>query len=149
MCCEIETSKLRLGMNKNTSEISYGEDQELLSQFIGWTENSVVEIRELVDAMPDDIARGDDSVNRIYDLTHNIKGMGASFEFDLLTSVGVSLCGYLKGMEASERIRRRVFEAHVRAMEVILEHKITGTGGDKGVALTNRLSAIIAEESLS
>ncbi|MEX0298988.1 MAG: hypothetical protein AB3N28_07945, partial [Kordiimonas sp.] len=94
---------------------------------------------------PEQVRRGTDEVNRIYDLTHNIKGMGASFDFNLMTDVGLSLCGHLKGMDEDTLVSQRVLSSHIRTFEVILQHKIQGDGGDQGVALMHRLEAIIAE----
>lgn len=138
-----------MNISGNGSEdIVFEEDAGLLADFLSWTENAVVEMREVADDLPEKVERGDPNVQRIYDLTHNIKGMGSSFGFNLLTSVGVSLCGYLKGMDGEILVSKRVFTSHIRAFEVILEHKIKGDGGAQGVALTQRLEAIIQEESV-
>lgn len=139
---------LRMAGN-SSDEIVFAEEDDLLADFLTWTNDAVAEMRGIVDDLPDQIARGTETVHRIYDLTHNIKGMGASFMFNLLTDVGVSLCGHLKGMDDDTLVSRRVFESHIRAFEVILEHKIKGSGGEQGTALTRRLEAIIQEETHS
>lgn len=136
-------------VGKRSDEIAFGADDSLLAEFFTWMESAVTEMRQLADDMPEKIERGNDAVDRIYDLTHNIKGMGASFDFDLMTEVGVSLCGHLKGMDRDAKVSRRIFQSHIRAFEVILQHKIKGDGGDQGQALTRRLEEIIAEESAS
>ncbi len=132
-------------VNDDTNEVAYGADDSLLAEFFSWMDDAVTEMRALVDTMPEQVKRGADEVNRIYDLTHNIKGMGASFDFNLLTGVGLSLCGHLKGMDEDTLVSQRVLSSHVRTFEVILQHKIQGNGGDQGVALMHRLEAIIAE----
>lgn len=135
--------------SSNADEIVFEAEGDLLTDFLSWTGDAVVEMRELVGAMPPQIIRDNEAVCRIYDLTHNIKGLGASFDFQLMTDVGVSLCGFLKGQSDDTLISQRIFEAHVRAFEVIMQHQIKGTGGEQGPALLERLKAIIAEETLS
>lgn len=126
-------------------QFSYADDEELVGQFLDWTGNALVEMREIVDAMPErDIANGE-TATRLYDLSHNIKGMGSSFDFQLMTAVGTSLCVYVKKLEGE--MSRRVIDAHIRAFEVILANKIKGDGGEKGAALEARLAGIIAEEA--
>jgi len=126
-------------------QFSYADDEELVGQFLDWTGNALVEMREIVDAMPErDIANGE-TATRLYDLSHNIKGMGSSFDFQLMTAVGTSLCVYVKKREGE--MSRRVIDAHIRAFEVILANKIKGDGGEKGAALEARLAGIIAEEA--
>lgn len=134
-------------VGSDTNEIAFGADNDLLEEFFKWMHESVGEMRSMVDGMPEHVARGTDQVHRIYDLTHNIKGMGASFDFNLMTEVGVSLCAHLKGMDEDTQVSRRVLVSHVRTFEVILEHKIKGAGGEQGLALSRRLEAIIAEET--
>jgi len=126
---------------------SYSGDDGLAEEFIGWTTESVFELRQLVDALVEGEVRDSDPVNRVYDLTHNIKGIGASFDFLLMTSVGASLCTYLKDCAFDTVVSKRVLDAHIRTFEVILHHKIKGRGGEQGVALERRLAAIIQEET--
>ncbi len=134
-------------VGSDTNEIAFGAGHELLEEFFKWMRESVGEMRSMVDEMPEHVMRGTDQVHRIYDLTHNIKGMGTSFDFGLMTEVGVSLCGHLKGMDEDTQVSRRVLASHVRTFEVILEHKIKGDGGEQGAALSRRLEAIITEET--
>lgn len=128
-------------------DISYSEDDELVTQFVEWTGEAVIEMRQIIDGFSDPPIRGLESINRLYDLTHNIKGMGASFNFNLLTAVGTSLCAYLKKLAADAPVSMRALDAHVRTFEVILQHKITGDGGAQGTALEQRLETIVREES--
>ncbi|PCI62711.1 MAG: hypothetical protein COB37_06330 [Kordiimonadales bacterium] len=129
------------------SDVAYSEEDELADQFLDWTKEALVEMRQLVDALESTITRDMASIKELYDLSHNIKGLGASFDFELMTSIGASLCGYFKKLEGKEPVSKRALEAHVRAFEVVLSHKITGNGGDQGNALKLRLQAIIHEES--
>ncbi|NVJ70113.1 MAG: Hpt domain-containing protein [Alphaproteobacteria bacterium] len=122
---------------------SYAGDEELVAQFLEWTGSAMLEMRDIVNGMADTEAKDADTSTRLYDLSHNIKGMGASFDFQLMTSVGTSLCKYIKTADGD--LSKRVIDAHVRAFEVVLEHKIKGDGGEKGAALESRLAAIIAE----
>lgn len=125
-------------------DYSYADDQELVDQFLTWTTDAVKELRDITTELETsgmDQAKAD----RVYDIGHNIKGMGASFNFGLMTTVGTSLCRYVKS--AGEKASTRCIGAHVRIFEVVLENKITGDGGEKGQALVNRLAEIVAEES--
>ena len=132
-------------MNSNQSDYSYAEDEELVNQFLGWTGDAVKELRELADSMDGSETAKSPSCERMYDLAHNIKGMGSSFNFDLMTTIGTSLCRYIKHREGT--ISARAIDAHVRIFEVVLTNKITGDGGEKGQALEARLNEIIVEEA--
>ena len=129
------------------NEVVYSDDEELVAQFVEWTEEAITEMRQLVDAMEGGQPRSSDTVVRVYDLTHNIKGMGGSFNFDLMTVVGTTLCTYLKNLDGDESVNKRILEAHVRTFEVILKSRIVGDGGAQGEALKQRLQTIITENS--
>lgn len=128
-------------------EISYSDDDELVAQFVEWTSEAVVELRQIVDTLAEPASRGSVEVSRLYDLVHNIKGMGSSFKFDLMTVVGTGLCAYLKAMDDTQPVSKRILATHIRAFEVVLENRITGTGDAQGETLKQRLQAIVQEES--
>ncbi|WP_262692220.1 hypothetical protein [Kordiimonas aestuarii] len=132
-------------MTSDQDDYSYAEDEELVEQFLTWTGEAVQELRGLVDSLDGSEDGKSDSADRMYDLGHNIKGMGTSFNFDLMTTVGTSLCRYIKHTEG--HLSPRALDAHVRIFEVVLANKIMGDGGEKGSALEKRLNEIIAEES--
>ncbi|MBV1901753.1 MAG: Hpt domain-containing protein [Kordiimonadaceae bacterium] len=133
--------------NEHAGDVSFSDDDELLTEFLTWSQGALVQMRAIIDELTRDAVRGDDGVCELYDLAHNIKGMGASFGFDLMTDVGLSLCGYLKNIEPDELIANRVLSSHVRVFEVVLQNRIKGNGGEQGAALKNRLAAIIQEEA--
>ncbi|WP_020398377.1 Hpt domain-containing protein [Kordiimonas gwangyangensis] len=132
-------------MPSDNSDYTYAEDEELVGQFLTWTGDAVAELRTIADSLEDNQPSNSEAADRIYDLSHNIKGMGSSFNFDLMTSVGTSLCRYIKHGGAT--ISPKVIDAHVRIFEVVLANRIMGDGGEKGQALQTRLSEIIASES--
>ena len=134
-------------MPQGDGDFSYADDAELVEQFVSWTSEAVAELKDIVAGLTGQELKSDAKSDRIYDLTHNIKGMGGSFDFPLMTSAGSSLCNYIKNLDEGSTVSPKVVEAHVRVFEVVLQHKIQGDGGEKGKALQTRLASIIAEEA--
>lgn len=134
-------------MPPSEGDFSYADDEELVEQFVSWTSDAVSELREIAAELTGAEQKTDSKAERIYDLTHNIKGMGSSFNFPIMTNAGSSLCNYIKGLNDGVPMSNKVVEAHVRVFEVVLQHKIQGDGGEKGKALQSRLSSIIDAES--
>lgn len=132
--------------DEESGDFSYADDAELVEQFVTWTTDAVSELKTIVAELDGSELKSNDKAARIYDLTHNIKGMGGSFDFPLMTYAGGSLCSYIKDLAADKSLSARVIDAHVKVFDVVLAHKIQGDGGEKGVALQNRLKAIISEE---
>jgi len=59
----------------------------------------------------------------------DIKGLGGTFDFPLLTQVAKSLNDYVRGLRNVTRIHLAIIALHVDALYVILERHITGAGG--------------------
>lgn len=134
-------------MSGDGGDFSYADDAELVEQFVTWTTDAVNELKEIVSEMSGSESSSGDKAARIYDLTHNIKGMGGSFDFPIMTHAGGSLCGYIKSLGDNGQLSLKVIDAHVRVFEVVLQHKIQGDGGEKGRALESRLANIISENT--
>lgn len=92
---------------------------ELVNSYKAWTADAVAELRQLVTAWREQRQAADEARQRVLEISHNIKGMGASFGHPLMTEAGRSLCAYLrlKPGAADELI---VVEAHVESFERIL-----------------------------
>lgn len=113
---------------------------ELMETYLSWTEQTLGEMRGLVAAAQDKAEQA--QLDAIYDIAHNIKGMGASFGFPLMSRAGASLCVYLRRLEGAlpDWV---VVDAHVRSFEVIIGNRIEGDGGDMGAKLIDRLAKLV------
>jgi hypothetical protein len=58
-----------------------------------------------------------------------IKGLGGTFDFPLLTQLAASLNDYVRGLRNVSKVQIEVISLHVDALYVILAQHITGTGG--------------------
>ena len=79
---------------------------------------------------------------QVQSLAHNIKGQGGSFGYDLVTSVGASLCDYLRKGERKSVDELNIVHAHIKILKMIAENDISGTGGDTGARIIAKLMAL-------
>jgi hypothetical protein len=73
---------------------------------------------------------------RFFRLSHDLKGLGGTFNYDLVTRVGDSLCGLIRNdaVRDNRSLQRRIM-AHVAALKAILLFDSTGDGGVEGEEL--------------
>ncbi len=85
-----------------------------------------------------------DERGELFRLSHDLKGQGGSFGFDLLTDVAASLCRLLHRLDTSEPtvLQRSAIDLHVRAMEAIAQKKVRGDGGTLGRQLVKEIAAL-------
>ncbi|MEM8799226.1 MAG: Hpt domain-containing protein [Pseudomonadota bacterium] len=117
------------------------EDEELVQSYIDWTEQSLTELSSHHQALS--VNPSDTKLQHaIYSIAHNIKGMGSSFGFPLMTDAGASLCRYIKTLPPRPA-NTQVIEAHMKCFEAILTHRIRGTCHGKGEQLITRLRTLV------
>jgi hypothetical protein len=72
-----------------------------------------------------------DSLHRI---SHDMKGQGGTFGYDLVSEIADRFCGFLKrttpGAQAAGQIG-----AFIDALATVLDTKLTGNGGEAGTAI--------------
>ncbi len=91
------------------------------------------------DSQPDNASHLAD----IHSVCHNIKGQGGSFGYGLITHVGESLCDYIHDTGSASERKLKVVEAHLTAMNFILDRDIQGDGGQVGKQLQAKLQSLI------
>lgn len=135
--------------NAHENRLSMSGDEEMALQYIRWTEKALDEMESYFSQIEDtDVLSVEDGkrlVKEIYGLSHNIKGTGASFDYILMTDVGASLCNYIKHYPEDSLPEADVLSAHIRSLRVILSYRITGTAGEKGRAVIERLKQLSSQ----
>ncbi len=80
----------------------------------------------------------------LYTTAHNIKGYSGTFGYGLATDVAASLCLLLKRTEGGGEAVLEAAASHLKGLDLIVEHDITGAGGEPGQALLAKLQAAVA-----
>lgn len=92
---------------------------ELVSSYQSWTANALIELRRLAAQWQADHCNAESARVRISEIAHNIKGMGTSFGYPLMTEAGRSLCTYLRS-NSGDTQELDVVYAHIDSLEHIL-----------------------------
>ena len=116
------------------------------AQFLSFIGDDVAKLGQLLqDARTDPNGRMD-HIQGIFHIAHNLKGQGTSFGYNLLTEVADRLCLHTRDVVAVDDAGLKAIGFHVRAIQVIVDGEISGSGGDKGAALLAKLSALPAPD---
>jgi len=92
---------------------------ELIKSYQIWTAEAVSRLRCIMADWRAQRCPVDQARQSAYEIVHNIKGMGASFEHPLMTEAGQSLCAYLR-LRAGAENELSVIEQHIDSFERIL-----------------------------
>lgn len=81
-------------------------------------------------------------LDQVQAVSHNIKGQGGSFGYDLVTSIGASLCDYIRSAERKTADELNIVHAHIKILKMVGENDISGTGGETGERIVAKLAAL-------
>jgi hypothetical protein len=82
------------------------------------------------------------TVDRIYALLHNTKAQGESAHSSLVSSICSLACGILQRTKAPDAGTLRVVKAHVDALAIVVEHQVSGDGGELGQRIVEQLRGL-------
>ncbi len=116
----------------------------LADSFLEWIGEDIGRAKEALAAANHKPDNNQAEIRAIFEVVHNVKGQGGSFGYDLLTSIGGSLCNYLRVENASASDKQlKVIAAHFTAIDFVLEHNLKGDGGEIGNQLTGKIAQLV------
>lgn len=89
-------------------------------------------------------AAPEDVLKDIHTVAHNIKGQGGSFGYDLVTSIGASLCDYIRTGERRDERALEIVRTHIKLLKLVSESDLFGDGGETGRRIVERLRVLTA-----
>lgn len=148
--------------NRLKAKVSYGPDGvdaerlerteamilDLRSEYELWV---LDDLRRLQAALDTALAAAGEArakaVRTVFEISHDMKGQGGSFNYGMITQVGGHLCNFVESRPDFEDQDMEVIRLHVEAMRLVIAQKMGGDGGRPGQALLKGLQAVIAKVS--
>ncbi len=84
-----------------------------------------------------------DAFDRIFLLSHDLRGMGATFGYNLVTTIGASLCNFIEAVNEYDNDAMEVVGAHADALRAIIGNDVKGDGGPVGLELVQSLALAV------
>lgn len=116
----------------------------LSSQFGQWLQDEVAKLEAARSA-----ARAEgldaDHADDLYTRAHDLKGLGATYEYPLVSQIGASLCRLLGGPEKRRHTPMELIDAHVDAIAEAVREKVKEADTPEGRALVEALERRVAE----
>lgn len=130
-------------VTKSQAQSAANVISDLSEKYPKWAMGDVTKLKRLFNDANSISGEGRTKLIReeLYPIAHDIKGQGATFGYPLMTDIAAHLCDRVKlnpGEFDAEYMS--YIKKHIDAMEQILNEKITGTGGDKGLELMSNLA---------
>jgi hypothetical protein len=119
----------------------------LADNYLEWATDDMAKLQT---ALQELVAGGGDQkaqIAKVFQISHDMKGQGGSFGYDLITTIGNGLCRYLENREEVGAAEIEGIKLHIGSMQLVLTQGIKGDGGEAGVQLLSGLEQVIAKVS--
>lgn len=75
----------------------------------------------------------------VFRISHDIKGQGATFDYELMTTVGNHLCRYIERQTDFGPLQMEAIKWHIDVMNEIINTHLTGDGGQRGSEIIKKM----------
>lgn len=117
----------------------------LTDNYLEWVQEDLAKFQAAYDklaaAAPEDRAAAADAV---FQISHDVKGQGGSFGYDLMTVVGNNLCRFIEKAEGDITDKHiEAIKVHIDTMKLVIAENIKGDGGPAGDKLLTGLELVV------
>ncbi len=122
--------------------------QEMAGEFRTWALEDVAELRGILTECVEGKHEIAGKREKIYDISHNVKGQGSTFGYTLLTSVADNLCNFLDSQDVLLLDHVPVLLAHTEALHAILRFDVKGSDDPTGQEIVRSLHVLIRKQAI-
>lgn len=110
------------------------------SNFGDWLVEEVAKLTAAHQAIHE-VSAGEVQLSEFYRCAHDLKGLGTTYGYPIISEFAGSLCRLLDSPEARARAPKEILDGHVGAINAALKQGITSSDHAVGRALLNELQA--------
>jgi len=113
--------------------------------YLEWVEEDLKNISAIFDRL---VASSDDRetcLKQVFEVSHDMKGQGGSFSFELITAVASNLCRLLEKFDDSTKhqAQNEAIRIHIDAMKMIISSRMRGDGGAHGTTILDGVQEMV------
>ena len=116
----------------------------LSSQFSQWLQDEIAKLDASREAVRTDGATRA-TFDNLYTRAHDLKGLGATYEFPLVTRIAASMCKLLGEGDTRHTTPLALVDAHINAIRAAVRDNIRDSDDPVGAALVGELERLTAD----
>ena len=102
------------------------EIKEVGAGYTEWTVKDIEQLSALLAQASENPTDRRERISDIFDVSHDMRGQGTSFDYPLLTRICESLCRFTDELEQVDQTALDLVRTHIEAMRAVITHKVTG-----------------------
>ncbi|MCK5165729.1 MAG: phosphorelay protein [Rhodospirillaceae bacterium] len=115
----------------------------LAGDYVNWAKEDLVKLEAAYKKLKDGNGDQKELLLGVFNVAHDMKGQGGSFDYELMTAVGDKLCRLVEKLDKIGPKEIEKIRVYVDAMQVVIGHKLKGDGGKEGQQLLMGLEVLV------
>mgnify|MGYP000509865512 CR=1 FL=1 len=104
----------------------------LADDYLDWVREDFVRLEAAFEKMKAGDGTAEENLEALFQISHDMKGQGGSFGYDLMTAIGDHLCRLLETLDKAGPREQGMIRVHIDAMRVVITKELKGDGGAEG-----------------
>lgn len=113
--------------------------ESLHNEFNSALQTTIDELARLRDQLSQPDCDVERVLKEVYHLSHDVKGQGRTFGFDLVSAIAQSLCALIDRVDRAHPKLAASLNTHIDALRLVVKRRIKGDGGEVGTQLVKSL----------
>lgn len=116
--------------------------EQLIDSYQGWAVDDLQALWEESKSLTPQGAVAKIHIQKLYNMSHEIRGQGGTFKFSLISVLGDSLCKYLENRETLDHRGLDIIRLHILAMKAVFRQELKGDQKELGAQLGELLHTL-------
>ena len=117
--------------------------EDLADDYVDWAKEDLTKLEHAFNGLKDGTLSTAEGLKEVFEVAHDMKGQGGSFDFPLMTAVGDSLCRLTDTLDKAGKRELEGIALHISTMKLIIASNMKGDGGREGTMLLNGLDLMV------
>lgn len=122
--------------------------ENLIGEYQGWAVDDLEMLWQKYTVLAETRQIGDDEIEEMFNMAHEIRGQGGTFGYPLVTTIGDSLCKFIDGRARLTEIELEVVKVHILGLKAVFRQELKGDQKALGNDLRELLELLRAKIDL-
>lgn len=104
----------------------------MTDSYLNWVVEDLKKIDEAYTKLANAQGDGKEELEGVFQVSHDIKGQGGSFGYDLMTAIGNELCRLIEKIDIPSPGEIEAIKVHIDSMKLVIGEDMKGQGGKAG-----------------
>ncbi|MCP4393906.1 MAG: hypothetical protein GY804_06515 [Alphaproteobacteria bacterium] len=117
--------------------------ETMQDDYVEWSKQDVDKLKNILKEIKSTPESASAKIQELLDVANDMKTQGGSFNYNLVTFIGHSLCKFLQEKQSMDDKAIETIQIHIDTIIMVLNRNITGDGGPMGKEILEGIKAVV------